>query len=138
MWANVWTNVWTKFLQICSFSIILTSLRSLNLSFPLLFYVNSTALLKFSPWFPASPPWFPTFFAFSHRFPAFPHQFPSPAFPSHLLCSYPYFPHFPHSVPKFNILVFSDSLLSLQLLRISFRKIVALVEKRTLPFVTTT
>ena len=37
----------TKFLQICSFSNILTSLRSLNLSFPLLFYAISTAIPKF-------------------------------------------------------------------------------------------
>ena len=37
----------TKFLQMCSFSINLTSLHSLNLSFPLLVYVISTAILKF-------------------------------------------------------------------------------------------
>ena len=42
----------TKFLQMCSFSIILASLHSLNLSFPLLFYVLSTATLRFQPWFP--------------------------------------------------------------------------------------
>ena len=39
----------TTFLQMCSFSIILTSLHSLSLSFPLLFYVISTAILKFPP-----------------------------------------------------------------------------------------
>ena len=39
----------TKFLQVCSFSIILTSLQSLNLLYPLLFYVISTAILKFPP-----------------------------------------------------------------------------------------
>ena len=36
----------TKFLQMCIFSINLTSLQSLNLSFPLLFYVISTATPK--------------------------------------------------------------------------------------------
>ena len=36
----------TKFLQMCSFSNILTSLLSFNLSFPLLFYVVSTAIPK--------------------------------------------------------------------------------------------
>ena len=37
----------TKFLQMCLFSIILNSLHSLNLSFPLLFYVISTTVLTF-------------------------------------------------------------------------------------------
>ena len=48
----------TKFFQMCSFSSILTSLHSfLNLSFPLLFYVISTAIPKFrdSPWFTVIP-----------------------------------------------------------------------------------
>ena len=43
----------TKFLQMTLFSIILTSLHSLNLSFPLLFYVISTAILKFPSCFAA-------------------------------------------------------------------------------------
>ena len=51
----------SKSLQMCSFSIILTSLRSLNLSFPLLSYVISTATPKFLPWFSTSPSWFPPF-----------------------------------------------------------------------------
>ena len=42
----------------CSFSNILTSLHYLNLSFPLLFHVISTAIAKFLPWFPASSPRF--------------------------------------------------------------------------------
>ena len=46
----------TKFLRMCSFSIILTSLYSLNLSFPLLSYVISTAITRFPPWFSTSPP----------------------------------------------------------------------------------
>ena len=37
----------TKFLQMCSFSINSSSLLSVNLSFPLLLYVISTAILKF-------------------------------------------------------------------------------------------
>ena len=40
-------------------------------------------------------------------------------------------------IPQFPILGFTDSLLSLQSLRIYLRKIVNLVQKRTLPFVTT-
>ena len=39
----------TKFLQMCLFFTILTSLHSLNLLFPLLFYIISTAILKFPP-----------------------------------------------------------------------------------------
>ena len=39
----------SKFLQTCLFFIILTSLHSLNLSFPLLFYIISTAILNFPP-----------------------------------------------------------------------------------------
>ena len=39
----------TKFLQMCSFSITLTSLHSLNLPFALLFYFISTAIPKFPP-----------------------------------------------------------------------------------------
>ena len=54
----------TGFLQMCSFSIILASLHSLNLSFPLLFYVTSSAVPKFPIWFPTSPPWFRTFTQF--------------------------------------------------------------------------
>ena len=54
----------TKFLQMCSFSIIFNSLHSLNLSFPLLFYFIFTAIPKFPRWFSTSPPWFAAFFAF--------------------------------------------------------------------------
>ena len=121
----------------CLFSIILTFLHSLNLSFSLLFYVISTAILKFPPWFSASPPWFPTFFAFPPRLPAFPRWFPAPAFPSHSSHSHLYSLHFPHSIFQFPILDFTDNLLSLLSLIIHFRKIVALVQKRTLPFLTT-
>ena len=116
--------------------IILTSLQSFNLSFPLIFHVISTAILKFSPWLPASPPWFPTFLVFPPRFPAFPSWFSSPAVPSHSSHSHPYFLHFPHSVLQFPILPFTDSLLSLYCWRIYFRKIVALVQKWTLPIFT--
>ena len=114
--------------------IILTSLQSFNLSFPLLFHVICTDMLTFPPWFPALPPWFPTFFVFPPRSPAFPRWLPAPAFPSHSLHSHNYFLHFPHSVLQFPILAFTDSLLSLHSLRIYFRKIVALVQKQTLPF----
>ena len=117
--------------------IILISLQSFNLSFPLLFHVISTAILKYLLWFPASPPWFPTFFVFPARFPAFPRWFSAPALPSHSSHSHPYIPQFPHSVLQFPILAFTDSLLSLYFLSIYFRKIVALVKKRTLPFFTT-
>ena len=73
-----------------TFSIILTSPQSLNLSFPLLFYAIFTAIIKFRPWFPILLPWFPTFFAFSPRFFAFPNWFPVPAFPSYSSHSHPY------------------------------------------------
>ena len=114
--------------------IILTSIQSFNLSFPLLFHVISTAILKFPPWFPASPPWFTTFFVFPPRFPAFPGWFSTPAFPSHSLHSHPYSPHFSHSVLQFPILALTDSLLSLYFLRSYFRKIVALVQNEHSPF----
>ena len=119
--------------------IILTSLQSFNFSiyFPLLLHVISTAILKFPPWFSVSPPWFPTFFVFPPRFLAFPRWFSASSFPSHSLHSRPYSPHFPHSVLQFLILALTDSLLSLYSLRSCFRKIVSLVQKRTLPFFTT-
>ena len=118
-------------------SIIFTFLRSFNSLFPLLFQVISTVILTFPPWFSASPPWFPTFFLFPTRFPTFPRWFPAPAFPSHSSHSHPYSPYFTHSVLQFPILTFTDSQLSLYSLRIYFKKIVALVQKRTLPFFTT-
>ena len=113
--------------------IILTSLQSSNLSFPLLFHVISIATLKFLPWFPASPLWFHTFFVFPPRFPAFPGWFSAPAFPYHFSHSLTYSLHFPHSVLHFPILFFTDSLLSLCSLRIYFRKIVALIQKQNTP-----
>ena len=99
----------TKFLQMCSFSIILTSLNFLNLSFPLLFYVTSTAVLEF-PLCPDSPLLFLIFFGYLSRFPA-------PTFPSHSSHSYTYSLHFHHPIPQFPILAFTDSLLSLQILK---------------------
>ena len=80
----------TKFLQVCSFCIIFTSLHSLNWSFLLLFYLISTAVPKFPPWSCTLPPWFPAF-----------------------ICILPQIP---------------DQ---------DFKKIVTLVKKQTLPFVTT-
>ena len=82
----------TKFLQMCSFSIILTSLRSFNLSFQLPLYVIFTAIPNLPPWFLAPPRWFPAFFAFPPRFSAYPCWFPT--FPAH-------FSHSPHFVPQF-------------------------------------
>ena len=55
----------------------------------------------------------------SHSIPHFPHPFSQ---------------HFPESVPQFPILAFTDSLLSLYFLRICFKKIVALVQKGTVPY----
>ena len=117
--------------------IILTSLQFFNLSFSLLFHVISAAILKFPPWFPASPRWFPTFFVFLPRFPASPRWFSTPAFPSHFSHSHPYSLHFSHSVPQFPILTFTDSLLSSYSLIIYFRKIVGLLQMRTFSFFTT-
>ena len=76
-------------------------------------------------------------FWISTRFPAFSRWFEVPAFPSHSSHSHPYSPHFPHFVPQFPILAFTDSLLSLQSLRICFKKIIALVKKLTFSFVST-
>ena len=114
--------------------ITLTSLQSFNLSFPLLFHVISAAILTFPPWFLASPPWYLTFFVLPPRFSALPRWLFAPAFLPHSSHSNPYSPHFPHSVLQFPILALTDSLLSLYSLRSYFRKIVALVQKRTLPF----
>ena len=52
----------------CSFSISLTSLHSLNLPFLLLSYFISTAIPKFQPWFSTSPLWFPHFSFFHPDF----------------------------------------------------------------------
>ena len=114
--------------------IFLTSLQSFSSSFPLLFHVISTDILKLPPWFPTLPLWFPTFFVFPPRFPAFPRWFSAPAFPSHSWHSHPYYLHFLHSILQFSILALTDSLLSLYSLRNYFKKIVALVKKPTLPF----
>ena len=119
--------------------IILTFLQSFNFAiyFPLLLHVISMALLKFPPWFPLSPPWFSTFFVFPPRLSAFPSWFSAPAFPSYSSHAHPYSPHFPHSALQFPILALTDSLLSLYSLRSYFRKIIAVVQKRTFPFFTT-
>ena len=74
----------TKSLQVCSFSIILTSPGSLNLSSLLLFYIISTDILNVSPWFHAPPPWFLTFLYFHpdsphpHADSLHPHSHPIP------------------------------------------------------------
>ena len=67
----------TKFLQIWSFFIILTSLNYFNLSFSLLFYVMSTAIPKCPPWFPTSSHWFPIFLCISSQIPHIPVLIPS-------------------------------------------------------------
>ena len=64
--------------------IILTSLQYFTLSFPLLFHVVSTAILKFPPWFLAPLPWFTHFSDFhpdsqhSHADFSHPHFHPLP------------------------------------------------------------
>ena len=115
---------------------ILTSRHSLYLSFSLLFYVISTATLKFPPWFPAFLNWFPTFFAFPPSFHSFWRWFPATALLSHSSHSYPCSLHFPHSAPQFSILTFTDSLLSFVIFKDLFiensQKRTLLVQKRTL------
>ena len=113
-----------KFLQMYSFFTVLNSLYSSNMSCIPLFHAISTAISKFPPYS-------------LHRHPDSPN----------LLDSYPDFRHFPHSntyssyfsdsVPRFHISVFTDSLVGFEPLRIYFKKIVTLVQKQTLPFVTT-
>ena len=112
-----------------SFFIILTSIHSFMSFLPLYisFHLDSLHHHLDSPYF----------FAFPPRFPRFPHWFPAPAFPSHSSYSHPYSLDFSHSFTQFPILVFIGSLLGLLSLRIYFRKTVALVQKRTLHFVTT-
>ena len=94
---------YASFLQMCSFDIILISLHSLNLSFRLLFYVISTAILKFPSWFPAPPSWFPT-----HFHPDSPHPYadsPHTRIPIPLLAFPPLFPAhplFPSPIPYFD------------------------------------
>ena len=60
-----------------------------------------------------------------------PHRHPDSP---HFSYFHPDSPNSPYSVLQFPILAFTDSLLSLYSLRIYFRKIVALVQKWTLPF----
>ena len=72
-------------------------------------------------------------FVFPPRFPTFPRRCSAPAFTSHSSHSHPYCPHFPHSDLQLPIFALTDSQLSLYSLRSYFRKIVALVQKRTLP-----
>ena len=87
------SNCETKLLQMCLFSIILTSLHSFNLSFLLLFNVISTVIPKFLPWFQVSPHWFSAFSAFHPRFPTYPCWFLT--FPFHSLHSFrSQIPHF--------------------------------------------
>ena len=62
----------SKVNKLCAhFLLFLLYFHTLNLLFPLLFYVISTATPNFSFWLPASPPGFPAFFPFPPRFPAF-------------------------------------------------------------------
>ena len=110
----------TKFLQMWSFFIILTSLHSSSLSFPLLFYVISTAILKFPPQISGIPTLIPR-----TRIPI-----PFLVFPS----SFSAFPSFHSHIP---ILVFTESLLSCNLVRIYLRKLVVLNQNRILPFLIT-
>ena len=111
----------------------MTSIQSFNLSFPLLFHVISTAILKSLPWFPASPPWFPTFFYFhpdsphSHADSPYPHSHTIPRIPMLLFRNFLILFQFP-------ILAFTNTLLGLYSFSIYFRKIVTSVQKRTLPF----
>ena len=89
----------TKFLKMCLFYIISTSLRSLNLSFPLLFcviiYVISTAILKFLPLIPCIA-------IILHFDPDFPHsQATSPQ------------PH-SHPIPRISTLILRISLIPLR------------------------
>ena len=119
----------TKFLQMCSFFIILTSLHSLNLSFPLLFDVISIPLyLSFQLDFLHPHTDFPHFFAFPPMLPAF---------PSHSSQSHTHSPHFPHSVPLIPHFGFYRQPAQFVIFNNLIQIIVALVQKRTLPFVMT-
>ena len=68
---------------------------------------------------------------FSHfqPVPRIPGRFQTTTFSSYSSFSHPYSTHSPHSIPQF--LIFTDSLLSWSSLKNYFRKIVALVQKRT-------
>ena len=111
--------------NVCTFSVILTSLHSLNLSFPLPFGVISTAMLSFHFDSHSDSPHFSHF----QPVPRIPGRFQTTTFSSYSSFSHPYSTHSPHSIPQF--LIFTDSLLSWSSLKNYFRKIVALVQKRT-------
>ena len=117
--------------------IILTSLQSFNSSFSLLFHVISTAILKFPLWFPSSPTLISHIFRISTQIP----RIPTLILCTRILISFPAFPPLFSAFPSFrspiSILAWTDSLLSLYSLRSYFRKIVALVQKWTVPFFTT-
>ena len=126
--------------------IILTSLQSFNLSFPrysmlflplyLSFHLDSLQRHSDSQHFLYFHLDFPHFHADSLH----PHSHPISHIPTlslHISVSTFPSPHFPHSVLQFPILALTNSLLSFYSLRSYFRKIVALAQKRTLPFFTT-
>ena len=83
--------------NVCTFSVILTSLHSLNLSFPLPIGVISTVILKFPLWFPL---WFPTFFAFPTSSP---HSRPIPD--NRILIVFLVFPPLFYAFPSFHSLI---------------------------------
>ena len=113
----------------------MTFVQSFSLPFPLLFHVISTLYLSFHLDSLHRHPDSHHFLCFhpdspqSHADSPHPHSHSIPR-----IFPIPYSPHFCHSVLQFTILAFTDSLLSLYSLRISFRKLIALVQKRTLPF----
>ena len=105
--------------------------------FQLLFHVISTDILKFPLWFPGRHSDSSHFLNFhpdslhSHSDSSHPHSILISCISTLILrISFILFSNSPISE-------FTDSLLSLQSWRIYFRKIVALVQKRTLPFATT-
>ena len=101
-----------------SFSIILTSLHSLNLLLPLLFYAISVAISRFPPWFSH----------FLHFHSDSPHSDLIPHIPT-LIFHIPLIP-FPNSP-------FRLSQIAQFVIFNNFEKIVTLVQKRTLPYITT-
>ena len=115
----------TKF----SFSIIGTSLQSLNLPFPSVFHCHFYHYTQVSTFIPCNANLIPHILRISTQIPRISTlTLHTPHF--HLVLRIPTLksPHFPNSVPQFPVLAFIDSLLNLQSLRIYFREIVNLVQ----------
>ena len=125
----------TKFLQMCLFSVALPSFHSLNLSFPLLMSFPRL-YFSFHLYSLDRHPNFPHFLHFhpdsshSHTDSPYPNSQLTPRIPTLILA----FSSFRSQIPHFDFYRYPAQLV---FVKIYFRKVVALVKKQTLLFVTT-